>query len=425
MLVLHLAFVVFLVGTEAFFTVLSVLNLRHGSRMIDAERTWLTDVLGVDDPTELIDYNRARVGISQLEGWVGLGGVLLVLYAGLYADAVRFVESTGLPPVARGVLFFLGALTVLRVVGLPFDAVGTFVVEELFDFNRQSVGSWLRDQVTGYLLSVVFAAAVGALLLLTIARLPDWWWLAGWLLFVALSLAMQVVYPRVVAPLFNDFEPVDAGDLRTAVEAVFDRAGFSCEQVYVMDASRRSSRVNAYFVGFGRTKRVVLFDTLVERLSTPELQSVLAHELAHWKKAHVWKRLAGSAVRLLAGFVVLWLLVSGDWLYRLFDVPVGTDYAGLLLAALLVQPLLRLSSPLVNRLSLAHEREADAFAVSVMGDSEPMADALGQLTAENLGNPFPHPLYAAFHYSHPPVPERIRYIRDLSTDGSRDAPSAD
>ncbi len=414
MLALHLLFVVLLVGTEAFFTALSAVNVRYGSRTVDAEREWVADSLDVEDPETLLDYTRTRVGVSKLQSWVGLGGILLVLYSGLYADAVRVVEATGLPPIARGVLFFVGALTALRLVGIPFDLVRTFVVEELFDFNNQSLRSWFRDVAAGYALSMLFAATVGALLLLVVGRFPDWWWAGAWALFVGLSLAMQVVYPRVVAPLFNDFDPVETGDLRAAVDEVFDRAGFSCEQVFVMDASRRSSRVNAYFVGFGRTKRVVLFDTLVDRLTVPELQSVLAHELAHWKNAHVWKRMAGSAVRIGVGFVLLWVLATSDWLYAMFAVPRGAEYAGLVLAGLWVQPLLRLTSPLENRLSLSHEREADAFAVEVMGDGEPMVGALQRLTSENLGNPFPHPLYAAFHYSHPPVPERIRYIRELS-----------
>ena len=230
-------------------------------------------------------------------------------------------------------------------------------------------------------------------------------------LFVAFLLVMQVVYPRVVAPLFNDFESIEDGELRERVESVFDRAGFEAEEIYTMDASRRSSRLNAYFIGFGRTKRVVLFDTLVEKLDGPQVEGVLAHELAHWKRHHVWKRLGAVAVQLGLVLAVLGYLLTTEWVFELFALPADAAYAGLFIALLFVQPVLELTAPLVNRLSLAHEREADSFAVEVMGEGEPMVGALAQLARENLANPFPHPWYAAFNHQHPPVPERIRYIQ--------------
>jgi STE24 endopeptidase len=252
------------------------------------------------------------------------------------------------------------------------------------------------------------------------------WWIGAWALFVVVSLVMMVVYPRVVAPLFNDFEPVEEGELYDAVTDVFDRAGFSCSQIYVMDASKRSGHSNAYFVGFGATKRVVLFDTLVEQMETEELQGVLAHELAHWKKAHIWKRIGSSAVQVGVILFVAYQLVTGPWLYELFGLASGAGkplYAGLFLTALVLEPLNRSTSPLENKLSLAHEREANAFAVEMMGDGEPMVDALCRLASENLSNPFPHPLYEVFHYTHPPIPDRVRNIRRRS--GSAEAETDD
>ncbi|MFC7057753.1 M48 family metalloprotease [Halovenus salina] len=164
-------------------------------------------------------------------------------------------------------------------------------------------------------------------------------------------------------------------------------------------------------MGFGRAKRVVLFDTLVEKLDGPEVEGVLAHELAHWKRNHVWKRTGATALQLGVVLAAVGYLLSTEWLYELFELP-EVSYAGLFVAVLFVMPLLELTAPIVNKLSLAHEREADSFAVDVMGEGEPMVGALSNLAGENLSNPFPHPWYAAFNHQHPPIPERIRLIQE-------------
>lgn len=422
MLAGHLAFLVLIVGTTAFFTLLSVLNLRHGARALEREREWVTDRLGLTEPGRALAYQRAKSRLGQVRAWVVVGLVLAVLYTGTLARVVAGLEGLGSGPVLTGVVFFVGVAVAVRLLSLPFAAYDTFVIEERFGFNNRTPGLFLRDAILGTGMTVAFVAVLGWGVLLVVALVPDWWWLAALALVTAFSLAMLVVYPRVIAPLFNDFEPIEEGALREAVERVFDRAGFSCEEVYVMDASRRSGHANAYFVGFGRTKRVVLFDTLVETMSIPEIEAVLAHELAHWKRAHVWKRFGASTIRIGAILLVLWYLLEQAWLYEMFGVP-ETVYAGLAVGALWVWPLARLSRPLENRLSLAHEREADAVATDVMGEGDPLVDALCRLTEENLSNPFPHPLYAAFHYTHPPVPDRIRYIRELDGTDSSDASS--
>ena len=423
MLAVALAVLVLLVGTEAFFSWLAVLNVRHGAAAVDRNAEWFDDRLDVDDTDELLGYQRATTGSGQLQGWVGLALVVVVLYSGLFADAVAAVESLGLGTIPSGVVFFLGVVVAFQLSSIPFDLFDTFVVEEIFGFNEQTPRLWLRDQVVGLVVTLVIVGLLSAAVMAVVATFSDLWWVGVWALFVAFSLAMMVIYPRVIAPLFNDFEPVEEGELYDAVTDTFDRAGFTCDGIYVMDASRRSGHSNAYFVGFGAAKRVVLFDTLVEQMDTDEIQSVLAHELAHWKKAHIWKQVAGTALRMGVVLFVASQLVTGPWLYEAFGL--GSDgpvYAGLALAALVLQPLLRLTSPIENRLSLAHEREADAFAVEVMGDGEPMVGALCRLASENLSNPFPHPLYETFHYTHPPIPERVRAIR--AHDGSDDANEA-
>ena len=409
-LVVAAALVVLLVGTEAFFTLLSVLNRRHEERLVDAEREWVREELDVEEPDELLDYHRATTGLSLLRSWLGLGALLFVLFSGVFADVVSALNATGLSPLAQGVVFVGGGLLATRLFGVPFDLVNTFVVEEIFGFNNQSPRLWLRDFLLGTAISLVLVSAFAAAVLWVIESVP-YWPAAAWALLVAVSLAMLVLKPRVIDPLFYEFTSVEGTDLRDAVDEVFERAGFSCEQVYEMVASRRSSHSNAYFVGFGRTKRVVLFDTLIDGMETEEIQSVLAHELAHWKGAHIWKFVGLFAARFAVVFAVLGYLVGATWLYAPFGVP-QLPYVGLALALLWVGPINRLTSPINNVLSLKFEREADAYAVDlVSGDA--MAGALTALAADNLATLFPHPWYETFHYDHPPIPERVRYVREM------------
>lgn len=411
MLAFHAAFLLLVVGTTGFFLALAILDVQHADRVVRERADWLADTLGVEDPDRLLNYHRLTTAVGQLEDVVVLAAILGVLYTGALGDAIGFATTTLSNELVAGTVVLVGATLAMQVLGLPFDVFATFGVEEAFGFNRQSPALFARDAVVGASVGAVLVAILGAAVLWTIRAAPDRWWLAATGVVVAFMLVGQVILPRVVMPLFYDFEPVEAGDLRDAVEDVFERAGFACDQVYVMDASTRSSKSNAFFTGFGRTKRVVLFDTLVDRLDEAAVQSVLAHELAHWKRGHIWKHLATSAVRVAALLFVAQLLVESTWLYELFAVP-RSPAAGLLLAALWLEPLDRLTRPLRNRLWIAYEREADSFARDVMGSGEPLADALAALTSENLSNPFPHPLYEAFHYTHPPVPERIRRLEN-------------
>lgn len=411
MLVYHAVFLALVAGATLLFAALAALNVQYAERAVRERSEWLADRIGVDDPGELLAYHRLTTAASQLESVVVVGVVLLALYAGVFGGAVEWVYDAVGDDLLAGVALFVGATVALQAVSVPFDAFDTFAVETAFDFNEQSPALFVRDKLVGTVVGAVFVAVLGAAVLFTVQTFPEWWWVAATGVVVAFLLATQVLVPRVVMPLFYDFDPVEDGSLRDAVEDVFDRAGFTCDQVYVMNASSRSGHSNAFFTGFGATKRVVLYDTLVDQMDDTEVQSVLAHELAHWKKGHIWQNVAASAVQAAVLLFVASFLLDAGWLYGMFGVP-EEPAAGLLLAALWLQPLNQLTAPLQNKLWLANEREADAFAVDVMGDGESLADALADLTSENLGNPFPHPYYEAFHYQHPPVPERIRYLTE-------------
>jgi len=414
--------VVVLVGTEAFFTALEVLNLRHQETTVAAERGWVVEELGIDDPEEALAYERVQTGVSALRAWLGLVATLVVLFTGIFADAVAVVDGLGLSTLQEGVVFVAGGVVAVQLWSIPFDLVETFVVEEVFGFNNQTLGLWVRDTVVGTVLGLVFVVPLAGAVLWFVENVPVWP-AAAWALLVGFTVAFTVIKPRVIDPLFNDFSPIEEGELRAAVDEVFDRAGYQTDEVYEMDASRRSSHSNAYFTGFGPAKRVVLFDTLVESIDPDELQGVLAHELAHWREGHIWKFVVLSAVQFAVIFAALGVLVETPALYAAVGTP-QLPYVGLVVGVLVVGPVTRLTSPVQNYVSLAYEREADAYAVELVGGDE-MAGALAQLTADNLSTPFPHPWYETFHYDHPPVPERIRRVRELDPDVESDATGGD
>jgi STE24 endopeptidase len=406
-------------GVQALETILDGLNVRYGASAVRDAEAWVREALDVDDPEEMLAYQRAKTTLSGVQSWLGVALLLAVVVSGLYGDVAARLSATGLPGVAQGVLLLAGAVLAGRVLSAPFDAYETFVIEERFGFNNQTLPLWLRDLAVGTVVAIAFGGLIAGAVLLAVGALPTLWPVVGWGLVVGFSLVLMIVYPRVIAPLFNDFDPIDDGALREAVEDVFERAGFECEQVYEMDASRRSSHSNAYFVGFGRAKRVVLFDTLVDQMDREAIQAVLAHELAHWKKAHIWKQVAASAVQMAVVFAFLWWVTTSQWVYAAFGLP-GETYAALGIGLLYATPVLSLTAPLTNRLSLAHEREADDFAAETMGGAVAMTRALRTLAGENLANPFPHPAYAAFNLTHPPIPERIRRLREQYGDGAGD-----
>lgn len=410
MVIEHVAFLALVLGTEAFFTGLTGLNLRHGARAL-ADRADAAADLGVEDPDEVVAYQRARAELGRLEAWIVLAFVLGLLYLGILGDLARLAGSLSLGTVAVGVVFLVAVAAIVWLVHLPFAAVRTFRIEERFGFNRQTPTGFARDAALQLAIGLGVTAIVAAALVGLVVHLPDLWWVAGAGGFVAFVLAAQVVYPRLIAPLFFEFEPVEDAELRSAVEAVLERAGVGFEGIHVMDASTRTAHANAYFVGFGPEKRIVLYDTMIESMTVEEIQAVLAHELAHWTRAHVWKNVAWGAIGVGVTLLVVDLLMAWPGLVRMFGLP-ATPYAALLAAGVWVVPLRRWLSPLAAWRSRRHEREADDVAKEIVGDGEPLVDALVELTSGNMANPYPHPWHVIFHASHPPLPERVGRLRD-------------
>jgi len=406
------ALVALLVGTELFFTALSAANLRYQRRVVAEEREWIVEELGIEDPDRALAYERLGTGLDALRSWTLLGVVVLVVFSGAFADATAVLAGWDALLLETAV-FVGGVVFAVRAVSAPFDVVETFAVEEAYGFNEQSLGLWLRDWVIGTLVAAALAVPLGVAAVWLVDTV-SLWPVAVWALLVGVVVALQVLLPRVILPLFYEFEPLGDGPLREGIEEVFETAGYRTENVYEMNASSRSGHSNAFFSGFGPAKRVVLYDTLTDSLDVAAIKGVLAHELAHWREGHIWKFVALSIVRLGAVVAALAALLEFGVAYDAVAAP-ETPYVGLFVGLLFVLPVNRLTSPVENYFSLAYERDADAYAVEIVG-GEPMARALASLAADNLSVPFAHPLYETFHYDHPPIPERMRRVRELDAD---------
>jgi len=335
----------------------------------------------------------------------------LAVFGGLLPVLYERISAFGAPGAAwTGAAFILAAGLLVSLPSLPLDWWAQFRLEARYGFNRSTPGLWLADRLKGALL----AGAIGFPLLwalLALARLAGGsWWLWATALVFAFQLLMLVIYPRLILPLFNKLTPLPGGALRERLLALGDRTGFRATAIEVMDGSRRSSHSNAYFTGFGRFRRIVLFDTLVSEMEPVELEAVLAHEIGHYRRGHVPKRLALSAAMLLAGFAAIAFLARSPWFDAAFGFPPGGLAPAFLLFGLLGGTVTFWLAPLSNLLSRRQEYEADAFARGAMGGPGPLVSALRNLTRRNLGNLTPHPWFSAFHYSHPTLAERERAL---------------
>jgi len=388
--------------------VADALNLRALDPVVPEE---FRDVYDAERYRRVQDYTRARSRFGLVASGVQLALLLAFWFAGGFGDLDRSVGALGLGPIATGLLY-LGALGLGRViVGLPFRWWSTFVVEERFGFNRTAPKIFWMDLLKGTLLAVLLGGPLLAAVLWLFERTGSQAWLWCWLASAVYVLAVEFIAPTWIMPLFNRFEPLGHGPLRDAVLAYARSVSFPLAGVFVMDGSRRTSKANALFTGFGRNKRIALFDTLLDKLAAEEVVAVLAHEIGHYKRRHV---VQGTVIALLHLGVVLFVvsvLMARPGLFEAFGIQARPVHAGLVFSALLLSPVEILLAVVLHALSRRNELQADAFAVATTGSGERLAHALKRLSADALSNLTPHPLYVVLHYSHPPVRERVRALQ--------------
>lgn len=365
------------------------------------------------DPDEVArseDYSRSQMKLGLFSFLLVKAIFLTVILAGGFTWISRQVESLELGPIASGLLFFGLLSLAVKIVGLPFEWYETFRLEERFGFNRTTGRLWIADMAKELALFVILGGGLLAAVLLLLYEAGTWWWVICWAVLFLFSLVMNLLYPVLIAPLFNKFTPLEEGSLEEKVLALMSRAGITIRGVLVMDAGKRSRHTNAYFTGFGRTKRIVLYDTLIEMHGEDEIVAVLAHEAGHWKKKHLLKGFLEGQVLSFALLAATGWFVRFEPLYSAFGFDTVVPYAGLFLASLLYGPLMFLFKPAVTFISRSREFDADRYAGRDMGLAGPLRDALVRLALENLSNLNPHPVYVAFNYSHPPVEKRVELL---------------
>jgi len=396
---------------------LSRLNQRHVHAHASEVPTAFQGIIDEATYRRSVDYTLAKSRFGDIANLFDAVLLIAVLFSGVLPWTFgSFTSSLGASIWAMaGLLFVVGVA--LSIPGLPFAWYAQFKLEGRFGFNTSTMRTWVFDRVKGFLLALL----LGYPLLALVLKLIDWagavWWLWAAAVVIAFQLLLLLVAPAIIMPLFNKFTPLPQGILRERLFALAQRTDFPTRSIELMDGSKRSRHSNAFFTGFGRFRKIVLFDTLVAQLTEPELESVLAHEIGHYKKRHVLKLLGVSIAGVVAGFAAIAWLARQQWFYRAFGFEHQAGFAAanvvpaLLLFGLLAGTIIFWLSPFINSWSRRFEYEADAFACATVGEAQSMVHALRKLSEKNLSNLIPHPLYSGFYYSHPTLLERERALQ--------------
>ena len=368
----------------------------------------------------MADYGGRKHRLHTLKALLVLPGIPLLLGTGLFGRIDRLLAF--MPPVVHGLAFFAGIGLAAGLLSLPFRYHASFSIETDFDFCTQTPLDWWEDRLKEVVLVGIFSGILIGLILLGFQWSGDAWWLVGWLLLLGVQLLMVLVWPLFIAPLFNRFTPLPEGSLRDAIERLASVMQIDVGEIFVMDASRRTRHTNAYFTGFGKARRIVLYDLLVDLHTDEEILAILAHEAGHMKHHHIAKRLLLFALASLLLFAAAGIVSRTPVVFAAFGFEGPSAHATLFLTLLFWEPVSFFLQPLANFLSRTHENEADRYARILMGSGTALADALLRLGTDNLTNLHPDPLFVAFHHSHPPIVERVTRLRSAGRLPSSEGP---
>ncbi|RPI33426.1 MAG: M48 family peptidase [Nitrospiraceae bacterium] len=315
--------------------------------------------------------------------------------------------------ILSGIVFFLLLTYGETIISIPFSLYSTFKIENRYGFNTMTFKLWVTDTIKSLVISTILMGLLIAAGLFIIQKSPGLWWLWVWCFFLAFGIFMMYISPYVIEPLFHKFTPVGDEKLEQGIRSLMEKVGIKVSRVFKIDASRRTKHTNAYFTGIGKVKRIVLYDTLIEKMDHDEIMSVLAHEAGHWKKKHLLKSIIVTETIALIAIFVAYHVVRSDFLIEVFNITQSSFFTKLVLLGFIGSIVSFPFGPVFHYFSRKHENEADRYSFELTGKPESMISSLVKLSKDNLSNLHPHALYALFHYSHPPVLERIRRIREL------------
>ncbi|MEA3357826.1 MAG: M48 family metallopeptidase [Thermodesulfobacteriota bacterium] len=339
--------------------------------------------------------------------------MLLILLSGFLPWLVELINTCCSDFISGGLLFFATLAFISTLFDVPFSLYHTFVIEERYGFNTKTVKLWILDWLKGIALSIILGGIFLFFLLLLLRYMENYWWFFAWIILSVFELIIMWLYPVLIAPIFNKFEPISNEELKDKIVNLMSKAGLGVKGIFQMDAGIRSKHTNAYFTGLGKTKRIVLFDTLLKSHPDDEILSILAHETGHWIKKHIIKQLILMEAMSFIGLFIIAKLLDWHHIYQTFGFEGKIPYAGLFLVPVLLAPIGYFLSPAGSAISRKYEKEADTVAVSLTGDAEPMISALIKLSAENLSNLVPHKIYSWFNYSHPAPVDRIERLEAM------------
>jgi STE24 endopeptidase len=393
-----------------FLTYMNVSNLRlHGH---DVPEVFKGEI---DEATlsRMSDYTADSSRFGSVAHFFDDVVTLIILLSGFLPWLVVLILSWKLNFILSGLTFFGILALISTVLDIPFGLYSTFVIEKKYGFSTITIKLWITDFIKSLLISMILMGILLGAMLALMSYAEHSWWFWVWVVFSAFQLLMVWLYPVLIAPLFNKFEPVQNEELKDAIVALMAKVGLKTEGIFQIDAGKRSKHTNAYFTGLGKTKRIVLYDTLLNSHTSDEILSVLAHEAGHWKKKHIMKQLVFTEALSLAVFYLIYRLSDWELLYKTFGFPEQIPYVGLLLVAALFGPVTFFLTPIGAMFGRKFEREADDYCFNLVGTAKPMAEALKRLAKDNLANLHPHPLYSWFYYSHPPLAERIARLQQM------------
>ena len=389
---------------------LGQLNMSHSKKNQGSIPQPFKEVLDEEAFGRMTAYTIESQRLSACAGAVSQIILFLLIFTGFLGGAAHFLATLSMPLYLEALCFFLVPGALLYVASLPFDHHETFVLEEKYGFNRSTKKIWVMDHIKSLLVTIILFALVLGVILFTMTRYPSTWWLWAFGALSAIQITLVLLYPVVIAPLFNTFEPIKNEELRLQIVQLMEDNGIKVKRVLQMDAGLRSGHTNAYFTGLGKTKHIVLYDTLLETHTQQEILAVLAHEAGHFKKNHLPRQLILALGSMFLVFFGIYLLLSWPPFLTTFGFQTTQMYAGLFLAGIFWQKAAYFLQPLPKAVSRHFEREADRYAAKLMGSPQPMIQTLKRLAADNLANLNPHPWYVFFNYSHPPIVERIEHL---------------